>query len=153
MESFLFYILTNSKTFEDIKHIDENGIEYWYARELMEVLSYKDLRYFDAVIEKAKIACQNSEITDIDHFVVSNKMVQMQIKSTSCIGKSRNYQVALKSCGGTNGKTYKTLIETNIDEVFILLENMEIYIIPIEKIKNKSTLIICKKSKKFLKQN
>ena len=45
----------NNKTFEDIKHIDENGVEYWYARELMNVLSYKDWRYFDAVIEKAKI--------------------------------------------------------------------------------------------------
>lgn len=44
----------NNKTFEDIKHIDENGIEYWYARELMNVLSYKDWRYFDAVIEKAR---------------------------------------------------------------------------------------------------
>ena len=43
----------------------------------MKVLSYKDWRYFDAVIEKAKIACQNSEITDIDHFVVDNKMVQI----------------------------------------------------------------------------
>lgn len=42
----------------------------------MKVLSYKDWRYFDAVIEKAKIACQNSEITDIDHFVASNKMVE-----------------------------------------------------------------------------
>ena len=64
----------NNKTFEDIKHIDEKGIEFWYARELMKVLSYKDWRYFDAVIEKAKIACQNSDITDIDHFVVDNKM-------------------------------------------------------------------------------
>ena len=63
----------SNKTFEDIKHIDENGVEYWYARELMKVLSYKDWRYFDAVIEKANIACQNSEITDIDHFVASNK--------------------------------------------------------------------------------
>ena len=41
----------NNKTFEDIKHIDEYGTEYWYARELMKVLSYKDQRYFDAVIE------------------------------------------------------------------------------------------------------
>ena len=66
-----------NQTFEDIKHIDENRIEYWYARELMKVLSYKDWRYFDAVIEKAKIACQNSGISDIDHFVVSNKMVEI----------------------------------------------------------------------------
>ena len=53
----------SNKTFEDIKHIDENGVEYWYARELMKVLSYKDWRYFDAVVKKQKIACQNSEIT------------------------------------------------------------------------------------------
>ena len=67
----------NNQTFEDIKHTDENGMEFWYARELMKVLSYKDWRYFEAVIEKAKTACQNSEITDIDHFVVDNKMVEI----------------------------------------------------------------------------
>ena len=33
-----------NKTFEDIKHIDENGVEFWYARELMKVLTYKDWR-------------------------------------------------------------------------------------------------------------
>ncbi len=31
-----------NKTFEDIKHIDENGIEFWYARELQLVLDYKE---------------------------------------------------------------------------------------------------------------
>ena len=66
-----------NETFEDIKHIDENGVEFWYARELMKVLSYKDWRYFDAVIEKAKVACQNSGLIDIDHFVVDNKMVEI----------------------------------------------------------------------------
>ena len=30
----------NSKSFEDIKHIDENGVEFWYARELMKILEY-----------------------------------------------------------------------------------------------------------------
>ena len=48
----------SNKSFEDIKHVDENGVEFWYARELMKVLSYKDWRYFDAVIEKAK-SCSN----------------------------------------------------------------------------------------------
>ena len=67
----------DNQTFEDIRHIDENGFEFWYARELMKVLSYKDWRYFDAVIEKAKISCQNSEVTDVDHFVVNNKMVEI----------------------------------------------------------------------------
>ena len=32
----------NNKTFEDIKHIDENGIEFWYARELMSCLNYSN---------------------------------------------------------------------------------------------------------------
>ena len=43
----------------------------------MKVLSYKDQRYFEAVMEKAKIACQNTGITDVDHFVVDNKMVEI----------------------------------------------------------------------------
>ncbi len=42
-----------------------------------------------------------------------NKLKRVQIKVTSC-KKNGNYQVALKSCGGTKGKTYKTLIDTNI---------------------------------------
>lgn len=70
-------IKTTEKTFEDIKHTDENGNEYWYARELMITLGYKDWRYFDAVIEKAKIACQNSEMLDTEHFVVDNKTSPM----------------------------------------------------------------------------
>ena len=69
-------IKTTEKTFEDIKHIDENGSEYWYARELMITLGYKDWRYFDSVIEKAKLACENSNMIVLDHFVVNNKIVE-----------------------------------------------------------------------------
>lgn len=43
----------------------------------MKVLSYKDWRYFKAVIEKAKMTCHNTRITDDDHFVVDNKMVEI----------------------------------------------------------------------------
>ena len=85
----------NSQTFEDIKHIDENGVEFWYARELMKVLSYKDWRYFEAVIEKAKIACQNSEITDNDHFVVSNKMVEI---GSGAKRKQKDYKLTRYAC-------------------------------------------------------
>ena len=45
------------KIFEDIKHIDESGNEYWYARELMTVLEYKEWRKFDKVIKKAMESC------------------------------------------------------------------------------------------------
>lgn len=42
---------------EDIKYLDENKQEFWYARELQIVLDYKEWRKFENVINKAKEAC------------------------------------------------------------------------------------------------
>lgn len=78
-----------------------------------------------------------------------NLLKKIQVKSSSCKTKYGNYQVALKSCGGTKGKTYKTVVETDIDEVFILLENLEMYIIPAKEIKNKSTITMCDRYSKY----
>ena len=54
---------TNNKSFEAIKHIDENGVEIWYARELMPILQYVKWQNFKKIIDKAMIACENSEIS------------------------------------------------------------------------------------------
>lgn len=62
--------------FESIKHIDENGIEFWYARELMIVLEYKQWRRFEQVIERAKEACKNSNVNVYDHFADVGKIVK-----------------------------------------------------------------------------
>ena len=71
-----------------------------------------------------------NDTQDYDLIVDNDKTLKrVQVKSSGCKTKYGNYQVALKSCGGTKGKTYKTIIETNVDEVFILLENLEKYII------------------------
>lgn len=44
----------NNKSFEYIKHIDENGVEFWYARELMPILQYSNWQNFEKIIDKAK---------------------------------------------------------------------------------------------------
>ncbi len=67
----------NNKSFEDIKHIDENGIEFWYARELQVILEYKEWRKFNGVIQKAKNSCDNSNVNVLDHFVEVAKMVEI----------------------------------------------------------------------------
>ena len=58
-----------SKTFEDIKHIDEYVNEYWFARDLQKVLEYKDWKSFNKVIDKAIISANNS-IHDNEDWVV-----------------------------------------------------------------------------------
>ncbi len=87
-----------------------------------------------------------NDTQDYDLLVDKNNFIKrIQVKSTGCKTKYGNYQVALKSCGGTKGSTYKTVIETKIDELFILTENLRIYILPVKEIQNKSTLNICDK--------
>ena len=66
-----------NKTFESIKHIDENGIEYWYARELQKVLKYNKWENFEKVIQKAKIACKNTGISVVEHFPDIRKTIRM----------------------------------------------------------------------------
>ena len=67
----------SDNTFESIKHYTEDGIEFWYARELQYVLEYTEWRNFGSVIEKAKIACENSNNNVLDHFVDVNKTINM----------------------------------------------------------------------------
>lgn len=67
----------SEKIFEDIRHVNEYGEEFWYARELQGVLEYKEWRNFFKVIERAKISCENSS-NDVElHFVDVNKTSDM----------------------------------------------------------------------------
>ena len=67
----------SQQTFEKIKHIDENGAEFWYARELQMVLEYTEWRNFEKSIKRAKEACTSSSFAETDHFVDVNKMADL----------------------------------------------------------------------------
>ncbi len=70
-------LINSNKLFEDIKHYNEFDMEFWYARELQEVLEYSDWRNFNKVINKAKDSCENSKNNVLDHFVEVDKMVRI----------------------------------------------------------------------------
>ncbi len=63
--------------FERIKRINDTGNEYWDSRDLAAVLEYTQYRNFEAVIDKAKLACLNSGYNIEDHFADVSKMVEI----------------------------------------------------------------------------
>ena len=63
--------------FENIKHVNEYGQEFWYARELQSLLEYSQWRYLKEAIERAKTACTNSGHDVEDHFAEVRKMVEI----------------------------------------------------------------------------
>ncbi len=107
------------------------AIAYYTSNGYIVSIPLNDTQDYDLIVEK------------------HNKLSRVQVKATSCKTKYNKYQVALKSCGGTKGKTYKTVIETNIDQLFIVTNTMEMFIIPIEEIKNKATLNLCEKYERY----
>ena len=85
----------NEKMFEEIKHIDENGNEYWEARELQKVLGYTQWRRFENVIIKAIMACENSNISINDHFANVGKMVDI---GSNTKRKTKDYKLSRYAC-------------------------------------------------------
>lgn len=63
--------------FEQIRKVDENGVEFWNSRDLSKVLQYADYRNFQTVIDKAKEACANSAHKLSNHFVDLTEMVEI----------------------------------------------------------------------------
>ena len=99
----------NNKSFEDIKHMDENEVEFWYARELQSVLDYKEWRKFEGIIKKAEISCKNSGINSFDHFVGIDKMVQI---GSGAERKQQDYKLSRYACYliAQNGDSRKKVI-------------------------------------------
>ena len=85
----------NENVFENIKHIDEYGDEYWYARELQVALDYKRWDKFCKVIENAKIACEKSDYDVLDHFSQLGKMVEI---GSGAKRKQVDYELSRYAC-------------------------------------------------------
>ena len=64
------------KKFDDIRH-ESDGIEFWYARELMKLLDYVQWRNFENVVKKGMLSCKNNGIKVEDHFADVSKMVKL----------------------------------------------------------------------------
>ncbi len=105
----------NNKSFEDIKHIDENGIEFWYAREIIQVLQYTKWQNFEKIIDKAKISCKNSDISVFEHFTDVSKLSKRANNADVMI---KDYKLSRYACyliaqnGDSRKKSYCTC--TNI---------------------------------------
>lgn len=83
------------KQFEDIKHADENGVEFWNARELSLTLDYTEWRNFSKVVDKAMLSCQNSGFECADHFVEVNKTIAMPKGASK---KVKDYELSRYAC-------------------------------------------------------
>ena len=69
------------KPFETIKHFSDDGTEFWYARELAEVLEYVQWRNFNKVLDRAILACKNSGYETNNHFAEVSKIVEAGVTS------------------------------------------------------------------------
>ena len=98
-----------TKLFEDIKHIDDYGDEYWLARELQKVLGYSQWRRFENTISKAKTSCDNSNLRVEDHFANIGKMINLGKGGTRNVN---DYKLSRYACYliAQNGDSRKKVI-------------------------------------------
>ena len=133
-----------NKSFEDIKHIDENGVEFWYARELMPVLQYSNWQNFEKIIHKAMISCENSNINVIDHFTDINKMVQI---GSGAYREQIDYELTRYACYliAQNGDTRKKVIA--LAQTYFAIQTRK------QEISEKEYTLLTEDEKRFYQRN
>ena len=117
---------TPHKNFEGIKKIDENGVEYWEARELMPLLGYTKWENFEKVVKKAKIACKKSKQPVENHFPDVRKMVTLGSGSKRRV---KDYKLSRYACYliAQNGDSSKEAIATAQTYFAVQTRRQEIY--------------------------
>ena len=99
----------NESVFESIKHVDDYGHEYWYARELQKVLDYSKWSNFEVVIDKAKEACKLSKYVEEEHFADVGKL---STRANNAIATIKDYKLSRYACYliAQNGDSRKRVI-------------------------------------------
>ncbi len=83
------------KSFEQASHITVDGIEYWFARDIQELLEYTKWTNFHIVIGKARIACENSGGVAVDHFTEVGKPIQGGMRAIQIV---EDYKLTRYAC-------------------------------------------------------
>ncbi|HEY6286192.1 MAG TPA: BRO family protein [Ktedonobacteraceae bacterium] len=83
--------IPHTSPFDGIRHMDEEGKEFWSARELYKLLGYATWQKFQNAVEQAKIACENSEQPVSDHF---NLQVKMIVAGKGAKRKTEDYRLS-----------------------------------------------------------
>lgn len=138
--------------FDSIKQLDDEGNEYWYARDLQGVLEYSEWRNFFKVVEKAKIACESSSNLVPMHFVDVNKMVEIGSNTLREVHdlKLTRYACYLIAMNGDPRKEVIALAQTYFAVKTHEQETLERYDKDIKRLEARDQL---KESEKRLSQN
>ena len=134
----------DNQNVEDIKHIDENGVEFWYARELQLALNYKEWRKFENVISKAKKSCKNSDVSVFEHFVNVDKTIKMPKGATKNI---RDYKLTRYACYliAQNGDSRKKVIA--LAQTYFAIQTRK------QEISEKEYTLLTEDEKRFYQRN
>ena len=90
-----FFFDGDENIFDNIKHVNEYGQEFWYARELQPILEYSQWRYLKEAIMRAKTACGNSGQNVKDHFAEVRKMVDIGSNAKRSV---EDYELSRYAC-------------------------------------------------------
>jgi len=105
----------HKKTFDELKHLNEDGQEFWYARQLSKALDYSEYRNFIPVIQKAIQACLNSDQPAENHFVEVHEMVPI---GSGAVREMESYALSRYAC---------YLIVQNADPAKAVIANGQTY--------------------------
>ncbi len=83
------------KSFEDLKHLNQHGAEYWNARELQAMLGYTQWRRFEDAIKRAMTSCEKSGNDPAHHFAGAGKMIEL---AKGAMREVPDYQLSRFAC-------------------------------------------------------